>query len=459
MNKKAIMIGGVLFFALILLTFFTRSKDIFEQKTRMVISTSGTVHFPWSAESAAEYDIWRLAPILKTPYVYCEFAWFPPELRQKMDAMTAINLKRMERKISALVDVQRGASPFHAEIEYPYTPLGMGIGGGAFDNDASIMESFMVDGQITLPSQWRFTPLSLNSDPFLLYRHQPLKAKKEGGKTIYSLAGDKKIVFSLFGLIGESSLPESFPVYGCDSDGGMRLVGAVDKNGDFGEYKYDGSELRQTCVWRDWKSPSSIFFLENGAYLAYYREGDKYAFLSPGSSEPLFEFGIGDLLDLIPKDMNYMGNKTILPLTWNPSLPCLVYFNMEGFPVFEIQAAAVTSKDVKKIFKLIGYKHAHRPFAAAQNNEVVLFADYEWDSDVYNEGFHLKKEELYYSSRRLNRTPGAISGEYHAVSLPQGFKFFSKQTIDGKYLIFYSDNALWRMRWNGENLKKVFPWE
>jgi len=38
-------------------------------------------------------------------------------------------------------------------------------------------------------------------------------------------------------------------------------------------------------------------------------------------------------------------------------------------------------------------------------------------------------------------------------------KIFTKRTSDGKYLIFYNDNALWRMRWNGENLKKVFPWE
>lgn len=122
-----------------------------------------------------------------------------------------------------------------------------------------------------------------------------------------------------------------------------------------------------------------------------------------------------------------------------------------GYPVFRIHFDRLEKGEVRDIFELTGENYTLKPFVAMRNNQVLLFdnADRYYRREEPNLELWMSEREDRFSQTGRFPPPKKI---YTFLTKAQRY-----EVLDSERLLVSIDSAIWTIRWDGTDLKQVFP--
>lgn len=125
------------------------------------------------------------------------------------------------------------------------------------------------------------------------------------------------------------------------------------------------------------------------------------------------------------------------------------------FDIFEIQSDAVMNNGDESLFLPIG-KCDYPPAIAMRNNSVLVCFDWfrrrNSDEDSRNERFY-----YFQRDRNTDGTLGPFQKSAKTVYFSKPPDEICSTPLDDEHLLFYRDQALWSIRWDGREERRLFP--
>lgn len=219
---------------------------------------------------------------------------------------------------------------------------------------------------------------------------------------------------------------------------------------DLIEYQADGLQLREIGyaanlkgVWTSYTQRIS----EHGYIIANFVDKD---FFLVQTQPPLArQFNFTDLLPMTSAPNSIIQDIPYQLLT-QPTDPFpLIVLTSSGFPVFHIKLDRLEKGEVRDIFTLAGENYAFAPKTAIHENRALLF-------DGFIEG-QVQNGYALWISKREDRPSSAMwfPPPQIAYTFLTQARFY--QPLDSERLLVDINSEIWTIRWDGTDLKKVFP--
>jgi hypothetical protein len=229
------------------------------------------------------------------------------------------------------------------------------------------------------------------------------------------------------------------------------------------QYQLQGNELQQSDGWDEiGDSLMQLCSLPNQGYLFSNTRKGTVVFLQP--KEPkVRSFPVRSIFAHLPAPPSGVTPwAQLASLSWQlvPLSACgesslLAYFQMPGFPIFEIHLDQLRDGKEKDVFNFLGFSPTCRPFVSMRQNQAILFTN-----TLVRRGAELCTGVPIYS---LEKGPNGWPTEYgfvfqpQSISLPASIQRICEIPIDDEYLLGYGRDTFWGIRMDGSAVKPIFP--
>lgn len=418
---------------------------IFDPPYRPAITIEATEadDFGIPRELLSGYELQSLKPLAHSPYVYCQFA--SPEKNDSMD--------RRIHVWGFLIDTARGRRILSVKWDnFRLWPRE--------EQEIRLTESFVMNGEpqllfacfhIAYPDWFtrirgKYSSLE-RSLGWLFVRHPTTQYQVVRSGILRKYRTYPKILYP------SSQVADTFT-------GGDSSIGFMS------EFIFSSGHFMKKNSWNGAKLPFSCVPVENRAYLGMDLGKKAFIFFLRDDPPSVREVAWEAIYTLYPQlrrekvesRAHSMQPPQIAPLTTQPGQPCLLFVSElpPARPVVEIQADQLAAGSPRDIFKIVGDFLPIPPLAAMRNNEILVFAP-----RINTQPDIIGAETLFVTEREKNPDGswGRFGMEPTAVPLPPSPspRQFSRVPLDAEHLLFYRDQALWTVRWDGMEEKQVFP--
>ncbi len=229
------------------------------------------------------------------------------------------------------------------------------------------------------------------------------------------------------------------------------------------QYQLDDNSLQMSEDWQDiGDALMQLCSLPHGGYVYSNSRKGTVNFLQP--YEPRFRsFQIKSIfaeLPLPPKEITLWENLSslswqLIPLSAESSSPMLAYFQMPGFPIFEINLDRINKGNAKEVFNFLGYSPSCRPFLSMKRNRVILFSNsLVRSSQELSTSVPIFLVEKQYRNWPVNT---AFCFQPKPVPLPASIHRICEIPFNNEYLLAYGQDAFWCVYYDGSAVKSLYP--
>ncbi len=440
MRKKRIVSTFLVILSLGFITSF-----IFDPPYRpaIIIGASEADDFGIPREQLAAYELQSLKPLAHSPYVYCQF-----ESQEKTDSMD-----RRIHVLGFLIDTARGRRILSVKWDnfriWPREQLRV-----------QLSEAFVLDGepQLLLECFHIVYPEWFNR----LRVKYPSLARSLG--RIFVHKPSTQYVITPSGTLNRN---KAYPkILYPSTQAAHTFTGGDSPIGNMFEFQLGPDKRMAKSVWNGAKLPYSCVPIQDRAYMGLDLGGKAFTFYLRGDPPAVRAIGWDTIYTLYPQlrrekvesRAHSLQPPQVIPLTSQPGQPCLLFVSElpPARPVVEVQADQLAAGSPRDIFKIVGDFLPIPPLAAMRNNEVLILAP----SGTAQPDL-VGADRLFITEREKNPDGawGRFAMEPTAIPLPPSPspRRFSRIPLDAEHLLFYRDQALWTVRWDGKEETQVFP--
>jgi len=145
----------------------------------------------------------------------------------------------------------------------------------------------------------------------------------------------------------------------------------------------------------------------------------------------------------------------LVPLSAESSSPMLAYFQMPGFPVFEIHLDRIKDGKAKDVFNFLGYSPSCRPFLSMKRNRVILFSNSLIRSNQdLNTSVPIFLVEKQYRNWPVN---AAFCFQPEPIPLPASIHRICEIPFNDENLLAYGQDTFWYVYYDGSSVKPLYP--
>lgn len=229
------------------------------------------------------------------------------------------------------------------------------------------------------------------------------------------------------------------------------------------QYQLQGNGLQQNDDWNEiGDSLMHLCSLPNQGYLFSNVRKGTVVFLQ--SNEPkVRSFPVKSIFAHLPapphsqKPWEQFSSTSwqLIPLSVCNESPLLAYFQMPGFPIFEIHLDRLQTGTERDVFNFLGFSPSCRPFVSMRGNKTILFTN-----SLVRRGNELCTDVPIFA---LEKEPQGWPAEYgfvfqpESISLPASIQRICEIPIDDEYLLGYGLDTFWGIRLDGSVVKPIFP--
>lgn len=410
---------------------------------RIHIDASESSDFGLPPEILATYELRFLKPLPHSAYVYCQF-----ESREKTDSKN-----RRIHVLGLLIDTAQGRRILSVQWDnFRIWPREQ--------QRIQLAEAFLLNGEpqlllecfhITYPD-WFIRireqyPSLARSLGWLFVRHPTRQYHVARPGTLRKNQTFPKILYP------SSQLADTFT-------GGDSSIGLMS------EFQFTSGQWMKKNAWTDAPLPFNCVPVENRAYMGLDLRKRAFIFYQRTDPPSVRQIAWDTIYTLYPQlrqaqvesRAQSLKPPQLTPLTSLPGQSCLLFVSEldPARPVVEIQADQIAAGSPRDIFKIVGDFFPVPPLAAMRNNEILVFTPQNHTLPDL-----IAADTLFISEREKHPDGswGRFVTEPTAIPLPvtPSPRRFSRIPLDGDHLLFYHEQALWTVRWDGKEEIQVFP--
>ena len=159
--------------------------------------------------------------------------------------------------------------------------------------------------------------------------------------------------------------------------------------------------------------------------------------------------------DITPWEQLSSLSWQLVPLSIRRGSSILAYFQMPGFPIFEIHMDRLSDGKTNEVFSFLGFSPTCRPFVSMHDNQTILFTN-----SLVRRGNDLSTGVPIFALEKGKKgwpTEYGFVFQPESIPLPASIQRICEIPIDDEYLLAYGHDSFWAVRADGGVVKPVYP--
>lgn len=449
MKKKVITLFALIIFAIL-------GGIVAYQKW---IANSDHLDFPtisnekldgFEAVNPNEYEIY-VRPVYSSPYIRCGFS----------KRLNADEDEERKKVIEYIIDIEKGETIFHAE----------------WVNESEIHRN----SNSRSNRSWSFHPRFINNElkiNFYYDQYEPFKSvllpfqthstvlrEEQSFNEMWILNDNYKFVQipNHLSRVFSKQLPNSSQFF---------YAGIEDQTQEFPPYTYHIAIydfINNTFnLARQWKTKFKLQYkgdywflsqLKSDIFLAHNNTVHTSIFVVDNDEMPyrIIDWseraGLANQTDLFQfrfRTLTNPGDET-----------SLLYMEKEK-TVYEVDYDQLIDGSFEETFKPVLQNLEKYPWFVFDHDRFILFQNpdiYQEDYDNPFHGYQIEEHPFAYYERTVNEdgTFGAFSTEQKTITVDETPRKYCYNPLDNEHILYISEGAIWSMKWDGTEHKKLFP--